>query len=83
MATFCSPKECVDFPFAAHSLVIMQTASGINSGRSLTTPFPGRCQESDRLWGPSGVSFSESHAAQVGCLTDLPWPNFGQWMDNW
>lgn len=84
MATFSSPKECVDYAFAVHSLAIIQMASGINSSRSLTSPFPGRCQESNRLWGALlGGGFSEPHAPQGGCLMDLPWPNLGHWMDNW
>lgn len=68
MATFCSPKECVDYAFAVHSLAITQMASGINSSRSLTPPFPGRCQESNRLWGAllgGGASQSPMHLRGV------------------
>lgn len=80
MATFCSPTELVGYSFAARSLAIMQTASGINSSRSPTAPFPGRHQESNRLWGPWGGWLLTMYLGGVfnGPSVAKPWPVDGQ-----
>lgn len=83
MATLCSPKECVDYSFAACSLAVKQRASGINSSRS--APFPGRCQKSDCWGGHRRGGFSEPHVPWegvfIGPFLAKLWPEDGQMVD--
>lgn len=81
MATFCSPKECVDYLFAVYLLAVKQKSSGINSSRS--APFPGRCQKSD-CWGAIGELASQSPMhlrVGVGLTLANLWPEDGQVVD--